>query len=372
MELIGWISGAVYAAFLFVCIRGALALRKPSLSLVMDSGRRPSVTVVVPLRDEEDHALATLEALAKQDYSGKWEVICVDDRSLDKTPEILAAFCAGHPRFTCLSIPVDAPDVASPKKRALSEGFTRAKGEILMTTDADCLPPPGWIQALASAFDDGIGIVQGSKRISTGSRGRLARYQEVEVFGLVSIEAASFALGKPMLASAPSLAYRQTLYEAVGGFSGIEDTVSGDDDLLVRKMMRLGGFQVRFVPDPSARVITNPVATWDELLQQRARWASNGARYEEKGFVATLAGLYLFYAFLFFSPAMALLGWVSWSQVLLLWILNIGLNWVFLSITAPILGMHGLNRDHWWCEILHVPIVLASVPMGWMGKYRWK
>jgi cellulose synthase/poly-beta-1,6-N-acetylglucosamine synthase-like glycosyltransferase len=254
----------------------------------------------------------------------------------------------------------------------LSEGFTRAKGEILMTTDADCLPPPGWIETLATSFEDDVGIVQGSKRISSNVRTRLARYQEVEVFGLVSIEAASFALGKPVLASAPSLAYRRSLYEAVGGFSGIEDTVSGDDDLLVRKMMRHGGFRVRFVPDPSARVETSPVSTWDELLQQRARWASNGVRYEEKGFVALLSGLYVFYAFLFFGPTMAILGWVPWSQVIVLWLMKIGLNWAFLSLTAPVLGLRDLNRDHWWCELLHVPIVLASVPMGWMGQYRWK
>ena len=107
MALIGWISGAVYVAFLYICIKGALALRKPAQSFALNKGRRLSVTVVVPLRDEEAHARATLEALAAQNYSGEWEVICVDDRSLDKSPEILAAFCAEHPRFTWFSIPVE-------------------------------------------------------------------------------------------------------------------------------------------------------------------------------------------------------------------------------------------------------------------------
>ena len=58
----------------------------------------PSVTVVVPMRNEEEFAQRTLEALAEQDYIGEWEVICVDDRSTDSTKEILEKFAATHPK----------------------------------------------------------------------------------------------------------------------------------------------------------------------------------------------------------------------------------------------------------------------------------
>jgi cellulose synthase/poly-beta-1,6-N-acetylglucosamine synthase-like glycosyltransferase len=261
--------------------------------------------------------------------------------------------------------------VAGPKKRALAAGFARARGEVLMTTDADCLPPPSWIRALASGFDEGVGIVQGPKRIRPGP-GLLGRYQEVEVFGLVSIEAASFALGKPLLASAPSLAYRRSLYDAAGGFDGIEHSASGDDDLLVRKMLRRNGFQVRYLADPEACVETGGVQSWIALLLQRARWASNGARYEEKGYVATLAGLYLFYAWLLLAPVAASLSWISWDSAFFLWGVKIGLNGAFLGLTAPVLRFQGLWRDHAWCEILHVPIVLLAVPLGHFGWFRWK
>ncbi len=368
LTALGWILAAVYAAFLVFCFRGARALRR---ARPVEPAGRPSVTVVVPLRNEEHHAAETLAALAQQDYTGEWHVVCVDDRSTDRTPAILAAFCAMNPRFTWFSIHLDAPAVPSPKKRALAEGFSRARGEVLMTTDADCLPPPGWLRALAEAFAPAVGIVQGPKRIRAAG-GLLQRYQEVEVFGLVSIEAASFALGRPLLASAPSLAYRRELYQAVGGFAGIEDSVSGDDDLLVRKMLRRGGFTVRYVPDVQACVTTGPAPSWPAMLQQRARWASNGTRYPEKGFVAALGGLYLFYAWLFFAPLGAALGCIPWSSVALLWILKIGLNGIFLAQTAPILGLRGLGRDLVWCEILHVPIVLLAVPMGRFGWYRWR
>ena len=82
----------------------------------------PSVSVVVPMRNEEEFAERTLEALAAQDYVGEWEVICVDDRSTDRTREILEKFAATHPKFRVLSLSPDLPVIASPKKRALESG----------------------------------------------------------------------------------------------------------------------------------------------------------------------------------------------------------------------------------------------------------
>lgn len=331
----------------------------------------PSVSIVVPMRNEEENAEATLRALAAQDYAGEWEAFCVNDRSTDGTGRILRDFCAADPRFNLIEISPDAPPVPSPKKRALAAGFAAARGEILMTTDADCLARPGWLSSMASRFRPGIGIVQGPKRIR-GTGTLLSRYQEHEVFGLVSIEAATFALGRPMLASAPSLAYRRSLYESVGGFQGLEDTVSGDDDMLVHKMQKVPGWRVTYNPDPEACVTTSPAPTWKSMLTQRARWASNGARYEDKGFVALLCCIYAFYWWLPVGLGLAVAGlapaWLFWVPALV----KLAANGIFLSVTSRRLGHTGILRDLVWCEILHVPVVLAAVILGHLGLYRWK
>ena len=352
------------------CILGALRLRR----FQDEPGHgpaRPPVSVIVPLRNEEAHAPSTLRALAAQDYPGWWEVICVNDRSTDGTQQVIDAMCAADSRFSSVSIPPDSPPVPSPKKRALAAGFARARGEILMTTDADCLSGPGWVRSMAGRFGPGMGIVQGPKRIR-GDGSILSHYQEHEVFGLVSVEAASFALGRPMIASAPSLAYRKEIYEAAGGFEGLEDTVSGDDDMLVRKMQRLGGWRVTYNPSPDACVSTSPAPTWRAMLQQRARWASNGAHYEEKGFVALLAGIYGFYWWLVLSPFLAAAGLVPWWSFWAPAAAKIGLNAVFLGLTSRRLKHSGVLRHLVWCELVHVPVVLVAVIMGHLGWYRWK
>lgn len=362
---------AAFLGLMAFCIAGAARLSRLPGPGNGAGTARPSVSIIVPLRNEEEHAPSTLRALAAQDYAGWWEVICVNDRSTDRTQEILAGFCRDNPRFSLVRIPEGAPAVASPKKRALAEGFSRARGEVLMTTDADCLCPTGWLASMAGRFAAGIGIVQGPKRIR-GDGSWLSRYQEHEVFGLVSVEAASFALGKPMIASAPSLAYRKEIYEAAGGFLGLEDTVSGDDDMLVRKMQKVPGWQVAYNPSAAACVSTSPARTWRAMLSQRARWASNGARYEEKGFVALLAAIYGFYWWLVLGPFLAAAGLVPWAAFWIPAALKVGCNAVFLGITSRKLGHRGILRNLLWCELVHVPVVLLAVILGHLGWYRWK
>lgn len=384
--LIALFLTAVYTGLMVFFIRGAVLLGRSAPS--SRNGRaglsetdpgvpetRPGadhrVSVIVPLRNEEAHALATLQALSLQDYPGWWEVLCVNDRSTDRTDAILSDFCAQDPRFSLVRIPGDAPKVPSPKKRALAAGFAAARGEILMTTDADCLPPPGWLKSMAGRFAPGVGIVQGPKRIR-GNGTLISRYQEHEVFGLVSVEAATFALSRPMIASAPSLAYRKELYEEVGGFAGLEDSVSGDDDLLVRKMQKVPRFTVAYNPSPQACVSTSPVDTWMQLLQQRARWASNGAHYEEKGFVLLLICIYAFYCWLIAAPFLAWAGIAPWAAFWGPLGVKVALSGIFLGLTSRTLGHRGVLRDLLWCEFLHIPIVILAVILGHLGLYRWK
>ena len=202
----------------------------------------------------------------------------------------------------------------------------------------------------------------------------LSRYQEHEVFGLVSIEAATFALGRPMIASAPSLAYRKSLYESVGGFEGIEDSISGDDDLLVRKMQKVPGIgrspttlsrEACVTTSPRRHLEGNAAAT-RPLGQQRRPLRGKGIR----------------------RPALLRLRFLlvagPWARS---WprpdgcpgrsmpprpAAKIVCSGLFLGITSRRLGHSGILRNLVWCEILHVPIVLAAVILGHLGLYRWK
>ena len=353
----------LYAGFLVFLSIGLLRLRRPRGTAT------PSISVVVPMHDEEQGVRATLAALRTQDYAGPWEVVCVDDRSRDATAAIVQETVDSDPRFRLVRISVDEEPVPSPKKRALARGMVEARHEILATTDADCLPPPHWLSTLARSFEPGIDIVQGPKHILGDGRSS-HRYQRLEVLAFVAAEAAGFAWGKPFLASAPSLAYRRSIYEAAGGFQGLEGLISGDDDMLVHRMARAGG-RPTYAFDPTASVGTHPADTWQQVLNQRARWASNGSRYESVGYVAFLIAIFLWWSWLLLGWLPVLLGdtpaWLWWAP----WAIKLPFDLLFLGIAAWRFERLGSLVDFLWAQPVQVAVAVRSAIAGHLGWFRW-
>ena len=374
MESAFWSAGAIALSLFYLAVLGTFVLGVARLRVrgekdrVAPDGAWPRVSITVPLRNEEKNLGATLGALAAQDYPGEWEVLCVDDRSDDATPRLLAEFAARNPRFSVLSIPRDAPPVPSPKKRALETAFARATGDVFMTIDADCLPPPCWMRSMVSNFRDGVDIVQGPKRILPEGTA-LSRIQALETLGFTLIEGAFFSLGKPMLASAPSLAYRREVYERAGGLRALADRVSGDDDMLVQRMSRFAR-GVAYNADPGAQVRTWPAESWREFLSQRARWASNGAHYESRLYVAALTAIWLFFAALPLLPFLALASGSPWPLLPLA--VKVAVDLVFLAVGGLQLDSVALLRAYPATLPVQVFVVVWAPIAGTFGWYRWK
>ncbi|MGL1902026.1 MAG: glycosyltransferase [Fibrobacterales bacterium] len=354
-----------YGGILLFFIFGVLTLKdrrkKPSLL--------PSISVVVPLYNEEKHALITLKALAAQNYPGKWEVLCVDDRSTDNTLELITEFSTTQNNFSVLSIAQEAERVTSPKKRALETGFAHASHELFMSIDADCIPPVGWLTSMSQNFHDSIEIVQGPKKIR-GGRSLVHLYQKLETLALTLIEASFFSLKVPMVASAPSLGYLRKLYEGVGGFEGQHQYISGDDDMLVQKMSKQAK-DVCYNLDPDAQVLTGAVNSWSGLFSQRARWASNSTSYESTFYVLTIFVAYSFIVYLAIAP---LLFWAGLLPSLYAFgplVIKLVLDLIFLIIGARKLKSSHLLIFALPAFIIHIPLIIWAVPAGNLKLFKW-
>jgi cellulose synthase/poly-beta-1,6-N-acetylglucosamine synthase-like glycosyltransferase len=330
----------------------------------------PFVSIVVPMRNEEAFIQNTLNAINSQKYEGQWEVIIVNDRSSDRSPEIVQNFCEAHPVFSMINIPQNSPQIASPKKRALNAGFLAAKGSFLLLADADCNPPETWLCSMAARFANGASVVQGSKA-NSGGKSFLHAYQKLETLGFTLIEAAGYNRNKPLVASAASLGYGKDLFFKCGGFEGLYDLASGDDDMLIHRMARVEGTKFAYNWDTSAIMPTAPVDSWLALLQQRARWGSNGAKYESKAYSIFLFCIYAFFVWLFVSPWLIFAGMpVCYGLIPFL----IKMLSDFMLLFTGALRLKSLKLL--WCfplvELIQVPLFALAVPMGILGLYKWK
>ncbi len=146
-------------------LQGAVVFR--NLSQLLDLAkldppapeRWPSVSVVIPARDEEVDLARSLETRLTDGYPGEIELVVVDDRSTDATPRIIAEAAARDPRIKPVRID-ELPEGWLGKVHALSKGVEAASGEWVLFSDADVHVEPGMLgKAIAHCLYSGFDLL---------------------------------------------------------------------------------------------------------------------------------------------------------------------------------------------------------------------
>src|SRR5438045_4333465 len=97
------------------------------------------ISVIVPARNEEENIRACLESIINQSYPKHlFEVIVVDDFSTDKTAGIVRTFADKNVTLISLKDFTEEGNLNSYKKKAIEIAISKARGELIVTTDADC------------------------------------------------------------------------------------------------------------------------------------------------------------------------------------------------------------------------------------------
>lgn len=348
-----------------------LALPRPK------SQAKPTVTVLIAARNEEGRLGPCLEGLLQQDYPReKLQIVVVDDRSEDGTAALLEGFRLRAPDLvTAVKITEITPGL-SPKKHALTRGMQVAHGEIIITTDADCLMGPAWVSSLVSEFDERTGLVLGmtSYYDPPSSSPVLAGTQALEFISYGIVAAALVGLRFPVHGNANNIAYRRKVYDLASGFESHGRIISGDDDFLIQGIHALATWEIRYAVSPESQVRTEPPLSLRQFWEQRKRWASKCGFYQPKQ-AAFLSAIFLYYALiLVFTAAGAVI------PALRPWLLvglgsfgvKTGMDWWVMKEGLRVFGKRELLRHFAPTAILHIPLIIAAVVAGTIFGFTWK
>jgi|GEM_PF-503913 1,2-diacylglycerol 3-beta-glucosyltransferase len=236
---------------------------------------RPFVSIIVPARNEEDVIADTVRCLCALDYRGPdgrphFEVIVVDHRSTDRTPEVLDALRREFP----ITVVRPGPEDGVGKAVALNVGLATARGEVIAVFDADARVAPDFLSRLVPYLaEPGVAGVQARKLIYDGQRTLLMQAQEDDYFVFQTLTQRSRQrLGGAVILTGNGLVTRRDALEAVGGWN--EAALTEDIDLSIRYALK--GWTVRYCED--VVVWEEAVATWRGLIQQRTRWSEGSLR----------------------------------------------------------------------------------------------
>jgi cellulose synthase/poly-beta-1,6-N-acetylglucosamine synthase-like glycosyltransferase len=329
----------------------------------------PFISVIIPARDEENTIAACLESLAKQDYSKDlYEVIVVDDDSSDLTSSRVRDFLSAHSDMKGSLLRTGQNGQAPFKKQAITLAVVHAKGELILSSDADCLISPSWISSMVAECEKERAVLISGPVLLTEEKTLLDKMQSLEFLGLIGIGAASIGNQRPIMCNGASIAYARQSFYKVGGYAN-DATSSGDDTQLLKKIQFQYPGRIKFLKSAESAVLTQCKKTLPELIQQRIRWSSKiPTRMSALTvFVAVIA--FLLHAVIFLSLIFRL---CQPSILVICWITKALFEFFFLWSLSSFFGKKKLLYVFLPAQIIYPVYIVWTGLLALRGTYVWK
>lgn len=292
--------------YLFFFLRLAL-FKSPAKNI---SQTHP-VSVIICSRDEAANLVKNLPGALVQKYRTTHEVIVVDDNSLDESKYIIEEFQRKFRQLQFVELKQEARFIPG-KKYPLSVGIKTAKHEIVLLTDADCVPASEfWIEKMQEGFTDGIEIVlgYGAMHKTKGLLNKLVRWETFHT----ALQYLSYAKsGITYMGVGRNLSYKKSVFFRHKGFSAHNHVPGGDDDLFINKAATKTNTTI--VVDKDAFTLSAAPKTWKQWISQKKRHYTT-SKYYKTGH-KFLLGLYAVSLFLFYPLFIGSLFIFNWRAAL--------------------------------------------------------
>ncbi|MFC3560805.1 glycosyltransferase family 2 protein [Pedobacter jamesrossensis] len=370
LNLISLISAALTLVYAFLVITFIIGWQKLIFFKPGNLEPKTKVSIIVAARDEEMNIGKTIDDLLAQEYPRNLtEIIIIDDHSTDKTAEIVLSYADRNVKLIKLN---EDKALNSYKKKAIQTAIGSCSGDLIITTDADCRMGEKWLSSIVYLYED-----KGYKMISSPvayfqEKNLFERLQSLEFLYLIGLGASTIGNKKPSTCNGANLAYEKNTFYEVGGFQGIDDLASGDDELLLHKIAAKYPDKIGFLKNRDAIVYTHAKETLGSFIQQRKRWASKSTRYKNKAIIVLGVFVWIFNVSILanfivglFVPGFLI---ITFYQILFKMILESLFLWNVtgfakrrrLMVLIPLLN------------VLHILYIIYIGIAGNSGKYNWK
>lgn len=310
-------------------------------------------SVVICCRNEAHHLPALIDALKSQSCKS-YELIWVNDHSTDQTQEVLEKSLV---HFT------DAKIIQSPvpgKKQAQRAGILAAKGEFIITTDADCVPASTWIETMVNfQSQQQADLIIAPVKFYRG-KSLFTRIQQLEFATLVGSGMGAAGAAMPVFCNAANMAFtKQAWLDSAGDLH--EEVFSGDDVFLLHSIKKRKG-KVAVLKSMQAMVVTGYQKTLKSFCRQRLRWASKTPEYKDVDTIVIgliVAAINLLMPVLAVSAVFYLQLWLLFGVVFLLKFL---IDTLFLMTISPFFQLK-IKVQHVLLLSLLYPVYVVGVGM---------
>ena len=232
--------------------------------------KQPFVTIMIPAHNEEIMIESTLKFLLEEINYTNYEILVMNDGSTDDTAKIIKRLQEDYPRLRTINILKNKG-----KAHAFNIGMFFAKGEYVLSNDADTIPEPDALMKYMNFFihDQDMNTAAVTANMDVSNRSTLlGKSQTVEFSSIVGvIKRSQSAVNDSMYAySGANTMYRKNSLIDVGGFRQDRAT----EDISIAWDQQVQGSVPQFAPNIIFHM--NVPETIRDLYHQRKRWAQGG------------------------------------------------------------------------------------------------
>jgi len=341
-----------------------LAFYRPATE---EHNQQHPVSVIICARDEDENIARHLPGVLVQEYPTTHEVIVVNDNSVDESKYILAELQKTFRKLQVVDLTQEAKMIAG-KKFPLSIGIKESKHEIVLLTDADCVPATEhWLFRMQDAFRNGTEVVLGYGAYfrKPGFLNKAIRFETFHT----ALQYLSYALaGQPYMGVGRNLAYRKDLFFRNKGFSAINHIPSGDDDLFINRVANKHNTSI--VIDPEAFTLSEPKSSWKDWRRQKNRHYSTGKFYRRSH--QFLLGLYTLSFFLFYPLFVLSIVFFDWRWSLIPFAVRLFTQGIIWSRSMKKLGEEDLFPLYFFWDLWMFFYYILFAPAVWRKpKKTW-
>jgi glycosyltransferase involved in cell wall biosynthesis len=260
----------MYGTFTTLAIIGFNKLR--SAPNIIYSQNDHFISIVISARNEENTIEECIYEIEKQHFSkNKFELILIDDCSDDRTYELAKLIL----EKSSLSYQIIKQEIHQGKKQNLALAIKKAKGEIIITSDADVIyRHPNWLQTISTHFNDkSINLLIMPVDFNTQST-LLSIFQITENIALTGVTAGFAGIKKPFMCNGANLAFKKSAYTSVNGYNSHIQISSGEDIFLLESIKKTDPTSIHYSLSRELIVKTNCQNNLKAFINQRIRWAS--------------------------------------------------------------------------------------------------
>jgi glycosyltransferase involved in cell wall biosynthesis len=325
------------------------------------------VSVIICARDEAARLVTHLPGALVQTYPSTHEVIVVNHNSQDDTRFLLDEFKKTFKGLHIVNLEHEAIGIPG-KKYPLSMGIKEARYEIVLLTDADCIPASEfWMQKMQDGYDKGTEVVlgYGAYKRAPGVLNKIIRFDTFHT----ALQYLSYALaGQPYMGVGRNLSYKKDVFLRNKGFSAINHVPGGDDDLFINKVATRENTAI--VIDKDTFTLSDPKKSFGEWFRQKARHYSTAKYYKPRH--KFLLGLYSL-SYILFYPLLIVSLFYNWRVALPLYGIRLIVQGLIFHKTMRRLGEEDLFPWWWLLDIWMFAYYLIFSSTIWKKpRQNWK